>query len=171
MRDRRRASPKRVRRSGVIALILLLLRAPLPQPDYHSLAHHDHCSGEVCARHDHLLRWHGSPSDRVAQPGEETAVLHWHWVWHGRLPLDDDAEGIPIAHADTEDELFEPAALFVPLPTFEVRTLDEPTLRFSLEWNRDPAAAPAMRPNSFRPLEPPRARRGIHASMLERLNC
>src|SRR3954470_22387241 len=69
-----RCARQRWGRLSVIALaILSLVHAPLPQPDFHTIRHHD-APGEVCPKHDHLLRWHhdaGSSSD--------VAVLHWHW--------------------------------------------------------------------------------------------
>jgi hypothetical protein len=52
---------------------LSLVHAPLPQPDFHNVRHHDG-PGEVCEYHDHLLRWH--PTAGVAR---DVAVLHWHW--------------------------------------------------------------------------------------------
>jgi hypothetical protein len=67
---------------GVVLLTLGFVHVPLPQPDFHNIRHHDK-PGEVCERHDHLLRWH--PGAGVAR---DVAVLHWHWV----LP---SAEGDP----------------------------------------------------------------------------
>jgi hypothetical protein len=58
---------------GIALLILSLVHTPLPQPDYHNIRHHDG-AGEVCAYHDHLLRWHPT-----AGGAQDVAVLHWHW--------------------------------------------------------------------------------------------
>ena len=42
---------------GILFVILSLVHAPLPEPDFHNIRHHDR-PGEVCDHHDHLLRWH-----------------------------------------------------------------------------------------------------------------
>src|SRR6516165_9514795 len=55
-------------------LILSTIRVPLPQADYHNIRHHDG-PGEICAYHDHLLRWHPS-----ADANDDVVLLHWHWV-------------------------------------------------------------------------------------------
>src|SRR5512135_3303646 len=73
MSSRRLGRGRGVRRLGIVALILSLVHAPLPQPDFHSIRHHDG-PGEVCEYHDHLLRWH--PDARSAA---DVAMLHWHW--------------------------------------------------------------------------------------------
>ena len=70
---RRPATPRSVPSPGIILLILSLVHAPLPEPDFHNIRHHDR-PGEVCEHHDHLLRWH--PGAGVAS---DVAVLHWHW--------------------------------------------------------------------------------------------
>jgi hypothetical protein len=62
-----------MRRLGIVALAIGLLRLPLPQPDYHQIRH-QHGAGEVCLYHDHLLRWHPEAGRDAA-----VAVLHWHW--------------------------------------------------------------------------------------------
>jgi hypothetical protein len=54
-------------------LVLSLVHVPLPQADYHNIRHHD-APGEICAFHDHLLRWHPS-----ADFDDDVALLHWHW--------------------------------------------------------------------------------------------
>lgn len=73
MPSRRSARQRGVRQLGIIGLILSLVHAPLPQPDFHNIRHHDG-AGEVCEHHDHLLRWH--PDARSA---DNVAILHWHW--------------------------------------------------------------------------------------------
>src|SRR5512142_2405349 len=73
MSSRRLGRRRGVRRLGIVALILSLVHAPLPEPDFHNIRHHDG-PGELCEFHDHLLRWH--PSAGVAS---DVAVLHWHW--------------------------------------------------------------------------------------------
>jgi len=49
------------------------MHVPLPQADYHNIRHHD-APGELCAYHDHLLRWHPS-----ADYDDDVSLLHWHW--------------------------------------------------------------------------------------------
>jgi hypothetical protein len=66
-------------------LILSTIRVPLPQADYHNIRHHD-APGEVCAYHDHLLRWHPS-----ADSAADVTMLHWHWV----APLVEPGAGRP----------------------------------------------------------------------------
>ena len=83
---RRWVQEPRLRGPGIIALILGLVHAPLPQPDFHNVRHHDG-AGEVCEHHDHLLRWH--PNARSA---DDVAVLHWHWFFAGGS---DDASAAP----------------------------------------------------------------------------
>jgi hypothetical protein len=75
MSFRRLGRQREVRRLGIVALILSLVHAPLPQPDFHNIRHHDG-PGEVCEYHDHLLRWH--PDARSA---DDVAILHWHWFF------------------------------------------------------------------------------------------
>src|SRR4051812_46499638 len=76
---------------GVAWVALSLVHAPLPQPDFHNVRHHDD-AGQVCEFHDHLLRWH--PGAR-ASASADVAVLHWHWF----LPGSEDA---PASDSDTE---------------------------------------------------------------------
>lgn len=99
-------------RAGIIFLILGVLHVPLPQPDYHSLRHHDGCVGEVCAHHNHLLQWHGGSKD---SPGEEP-VFHWHWFWPGHETGQHDTDGstTPLLHADRDTGWVEPS--FCPGP-------------------------------------------------------
>jgi hypothetical protein len=69
-----RRSERRGRRIlGIGILILSTIRIPLPQADYHNIRHHD-APGEVCAYHDHLLRWHPA-----ADSAADVTMLHWHW--------------------------------------------------------------------------------------------
>jgi hypothetical protein len=58
-------------------VVLSVVHIPLPQADYHNVRHHDG-PGEICAHHDHLLRWHPS-----AGTSADLTLLHWHWF----LPL------------------------------------------------------------------------------------
>ena len=76
MTSRRLTRQRGVRRLGIVGLILSLVHAPLPQPDFHNIRHHDG-AGEVCEYHDHLLRWHPG---RGARP-PDVAILHWHWFF------------------------------------------------------------------------------------------
>jgi hypothetical protein len=79
-------------------LILGLVHAPLPQPDYHNVRHHDG-AGEVCEHHDHLLRWHPG-AGRAA----DVAMLHWHWFFPATNPWDLPGEGNgPAVHAHVVD--------------------------------------------------------------------
>jgi hypothetical protein len=83
-----------VRVVWVALAALSLLHAPLPQPDFHNVRHHD-APGEVCEYHDHLLRWHPG-----AAGASDVAVLHWHWFVpsppaDGATPADDG----PAVHA------------------------------------------------------------------------
>ncbi len=81
-RPAQRRHLRRMQPWGIIPLILGLIHAPLPEPDFHNIRHHD-APGEVCEHHDHLLRWHPG-----AGAAEDVAVLHWHWVFAGSQPLD-----------------------------------------------------------------------------------
>ena len=81
---------------GITLLILGLVHAPLPEPDFHNIRHHDG-AGEVCEHHDHLLRWH--PGAGVAS---DVAVLHWHWFLPGSDPSPDGSSG-PAVHAHAPD--------------------------------------------------------------------
>jgi hypothetical protein len=74
-----RRSDHRVRtRIPFIGIVILsVIHIPLPQADYHNVRHHDG-PGEICAYHDHLLRWHPS-----ADTDADLTLLHWHWF----LPL------------------------------------------------------------------------------------
>jgi hypothetical protein len=113
---RRWARQRGVRSLGVAFVILSLVHPPLPEPDFHNIRHHD-SAGEVCAYHDHLLRWHPG-----AGSAEDVAVLHWHWfvlapgrpnppapgdgpAWHAHAPdwqvstWDDGPQLAPDPHA------------------------------------------------------------------------
>jgi hypothetical protein len=79
-------------------LILGLVHAPLPQPDYHNIRHHDG-AGEVCEHHDHLLLWHPG-----AGQADDVAILHWHWFLPATDPFDLQPEGSgPALHAHVVD--------------------------------------------------------------------
>jgi hypothetical protein len=85
---------------GIVLMIPGLLQVPLPQADFHVVRHH-HGAGELCPKHDHLLRWHPQASE-----GEDVAVLHWHWL----LPRSSDltppeiaGRSIPAVHAHDGD--------------------------------------------------------------------
>jgi hypothetical protein len=73
MRFRKFAQTRGGRVLAVVFVTLSLVHSPLPQPDFHNTRHH-HGPGEVCERHDHLLRWH--PGEARA---DDVEVLHWHW--------------------------------------------------------------------------------------------
>jgi hypothetical protein len=85
MRWRRPVLTRGGRTLGISFLILSMVHAPLPEPDYHNIRHHDG-AGEVCEHHDHLLRWH--PGAGVAS---DVAILHWHWF----LPTDPGTDPVP----------------------------------------------------------------------------
>lgn len=76
---------------GVALLILSLAHTPLPQPDFHNIRHH-HGKGQVCAHHDHLLRWHPG-----ATAADDVAVLHWHWFLPGTPGSDPSPVGPGLA--------------------------------------------------------------------------
>lgn len=84
---------------GIMLLIPGLLHVPLPRADFHVIRHH-HGPGEVCPKHDHLLRWHPQAGD-----GDEVAVLHWHWLLPRSAGEADSVAdpSIPVAHADDGD--------------------------------------------------------------------
>lgn len=86
---------------GILLMIPGLLQVPLPQVDFHVIRHH-HGTGEVCPKHDHLLRWHPQAGE-----GEDVAVLHWHWLLpRSASDSDQDASGrsIPALHAHDRDQ-------------------------------------------------------------------
>lgn len=95
---RRWARQRGARGLGVLGLIFSLVHTPLPQPDYHNIRHHDG-PGELCAYHDHLLRWHPQ-----AKAAEDVALLHWHWFVplseRPEAPASDDG---PAWHAHVAD--------------------------------------------------------------------
>lgn len=100
MTRRRRPTSPFARLLGIVLMIPGLLQVPLPQVDFHVIRHH-HGAGEVCPKHDHLLRWHPQAAE-----GEDVAVLHWHWL----LPRSEDANAdlagrsIPALHAHDGDQ-------------------------------------------------------------------
>jgi hypothetical protein len=86
------------RAAGIGLLILSLVHTPLPQPDFHNIRHHDG-PGEVCAYHDHLLRWHPTASF-----AKDVAVLHWHWILPSEPERDPASPGLGSAiHAHAPD--------------------------------------------------------------------
>jgi hypothetical protein len=98
MQFRQWARQRGARSARVMGLIFSLLHTPLPQPDYHNIRHHDG-PGQVCAYHDHLLRWHPR-----AQAADDVAVLHWHWLVpvSGRADAPTRGDG-PAWHAHVVD--------------------------------------------------------------------
>ena len=87
---------------GAALLSLSLVHTPLPQPDFHKVRHHD-APGEVCERHDHLLRWHPRSAASESSP-RDVAVLHWHWFFatpDGSDPAPESAG--KAVHAHTQD--------------------------------------------------------------------
>jgi hypothetical protein len=85
----------RARCLGISLLILTIVHAPWPQPDFHNVRHQDQ-PGQVCEHHDHLLRWHPD-----AGQAEDVAVLHWHWFIPTSAPGDDGHTGggpVMLAH-------------------------------------------------------------------------
>ena len=98
MRARRLAQRRFGRVMGIGMLVLSLIHAPLPQPDFHTIRHHDG-PGEVCEKHDHLLRWH--PNAGVSS---DVAVLHWHWFLPAAAGTDTSAPSSGHAlHAHSPD--------------------------------------------------------------------
>src|SRR5438067_12993039 len=95
---RRPARHRGTRSLGIVITILGLVHAPLPQPDFHNIRHHDG-PGEVCEHHDHLLRWH--PGAGIA---DDVAVLHWHWFLPTVEPFDPSpVPAGPAVHAHVVD--------------------------------------------------------------------
>ncbi len=96
-------------RSGRMALIALaitsLVHAPLPLPDFHTIRHHDD-PGQVCSKHDHLLRWHPD-----AELASDVAVLHWHWF-------------LPTANGANTDSSENGQALHAQLPDWQAEGCD-----------------------------------------------
>ncbi len=102
--------PARRRNGRIVGISLLILslitHAPLPQPDFHNIRHHDG-QGEVCEHHDHLLRWH--PGATLAN---DVAVLHWHWF----LPGPSGSNPLPEGSG---------AAVHAHVPPWQATTLDD----------------------------------------------
>jgi hypothetical protein len=73
MRSGGRGGLRGIRALAVAVVALSQVHTSLPHLDFHNIRHHDG-TGETCAHHDHLLRWH--PGASVAS---DEAVLHWHW--------------------------------------------------------------------------------------------
>jgi hypothetical protein len=96
MRLRNLGRLRRIRTLWVALAAFSLVHAPLPQPDFHNIRHHDG-PGEVCEYHDHLLRWH--PGAGLAR---DVAVLHWHWFLPSAAGEEPPAESSgPAVHAHT----------------------------------------------------------------------
>lgn len=97
---RRRPASLFARLLGIALMLPGMLQVPLPQIDFHVIRHL-HGNGEVCPKHDHLLRWHPQAGE-----GQDVAVLHWHWL----LPHSDEAipdaagRSIPVLHAHDGDQ-------------------------------------------------------------------
>ena len=94
-------------------VVLGILRTPFPEADFHNIRHHD-TPGEVCAMHDHLLRWHPE-----AGAADDVAVLHWHWLNPAKALPGGPTDSTPALHANIPDL---PGTLPDSLPQF---TLDE----------------------------------------------
>ena len=161
--------------AGVAWLILATLHVPLPQPDYHSLRHHDRCDGEICARHNHLLRWHSGNAS-----GDEQAVFHWHWVWPGKggaeTGFDPDPAGHAGLHADSDDWQEPSLQLTPPFPLERARStasaFEPPTL--DQDWvppTRGSILLPDPRQRLGPYLRAPVARRANFSSLLQRWDC
>ncbi|WZO98324.1 hypothetical protein EP7_005384 [Isosphaeraceae bacterium EP7] len=88
-------------------VVLGILRTPFPEADFHNIRHHD-TPGEVCAMHDHLLRWH--PEAGVA---DDVAVLHWHWLNPANALPGGPVDSTPALHANIPDQ---PGTVPDPLP-------------------------------------------------------
>jgi hypothetical protein len=93
-RRRDHCSGLRILSIGIV--VLSVVHIPLPQADYHNVRHHDG-PGEICAHHDHLLRWHPS-----ADTSADLALLHWHWF----LPLLEPAN----PHERSDDDHHRPGS-------------------------------------------------------------
>lgn len=159
---------------GIFLMIPSLLQLPLPRLDFHVIRH-QHGAGEVCAKHDHLLRWHPQAAD-----GRDVAVLHWHWL----LPrvadptaVDPAGKPLPLVHAhDGDHEGLDPS-----YGTTLVREPTRPDGRGLLAEPLDHDRVPAIRlvPPAPPPLEhgpalagfPDRARSADSLSLLVRWNC
>ncbi len=105
---RRRPYSLFARALGILLMVPGLLQVPLPQADFHVIRHH-HGAGQLCPKHDHLLRWHPQAGE-----GEAVAVLHWHWLLpRSAADADPAAAGrsIPALHAhDGDQERPDPSA-------------------------------------------------------------
>jgi hypothetical protein len=113
---RRDGGETSIRLAGIILLILNLAHVPLPVADFHALGHL-HGEGQLCALHNHLLRWH-APGGDSSRP-----VLHFHWAF--LVPPRPDAENkTPAVHADSPDPFDIESSDDDPKPTLEtaVRT-------------------------------------------------
>jgi len=171
---RRWARQRGARGLGVLGLILSLVHTPLPQPDYHNIRHHD-APGELCAYHDHLLRWHPQ-----AKAAEDVAVLHWHWF----LPVSEQPEALesndgPAWHAHVAD--WDAGVWDAGVRDSEAPRLSTPSVRFDERPQPSPVTAllPALTDAPAHPLaaDPPQtfsatfARRVSLASLLQRWSC
>jgi hypothetical protein len=154
---------------GIVLLILSLLHAPFPQPDFHNIRHHD-APGEICEHHDHLLRWH--PGAGLA---DDVALLHWHWFLPTSGPTDaSSTDDGPALHAHVSDwfaSSWETGPQIA--PDDHSRWVGRPALRLQ-------ATAPALLagwslgvPSDWGATRPaaPRASLAVRASMLQRWVC
>ena len=153
---------------GITLLILGLVHAPLPEPDFHNIRHHDG-AGEVCEHHDHLLRWH--PGAGAAQ---DVSVLHWHWFWPGEGDAEADGSNGTALHAhspggmtgvwDVDGPVVAPDDASRPLDRSVLGALDLPlSTALAALSDRGPLAVPASRA--------PVARRISLTSLLHRWVC
>ena len=152
-----------------MGVIFSLVHAPLPQPDYHNIRHHD-APGELCAHHDHLLRWHPR-----AKASEDVAVLHWHWF----IPLSEpaslpDSNDGPAWHAhiaDWDAGVWGAAPPRLGVPT--ARAIDPPALN-PIDAPAQPGAGTVVPSLAFHPpqaFSATFARRISLASLLQRWAC
>lgn len=172
MPARRPAQQRRVRCLGVALLILGLGHTPLPAADFHNVRHHDG-AGETCQYHAHLLRWHPG-----TDPGQDVAVLHWHWFLPGGAPGATSPDGGPAfrAHApDWFEMVWDDGPQFVPdtssrcLVDRELEPLASPFLLDDLGAVADPVRAGPEKPvRAFTATFAPRVRL---ISLLQRLTC
>lgn len=169
MRFRYWARQSGVRRLGILTVIFSLVHTPLPQPDYHNIRHHDG-PGQVCAYHDHLLRWHPQ-----AGAAEDVAVLHWHWF----LPLSERpdlparGEG-PAWHAhvaDWDPGVWDADPPRLASPTVRCAERPEPALGFALAPVTADAPTPALAAHPPQAFSATFAPGTSLASLLQRWAC
>jgi hypothetical protein len=107
-------------------VVLGIIRTPFPEADFHNIRHHD-TAGEVCAMHDHLLRWHPE-----AGAADDVSVFHWHWLNPASSLPGGPASPTPALHANLPDQ---PGTVPDPLPQM---TLDEASGSYGRHASIDP---------------------------------